>query len=133
VFPNYSAAKQRDEVSNSAPVKKEVVGFDDKEFQEFARAVIQNTASTQNEVNTLPLFVNRQKVIEHFNNTSVGNVVQPDMCSSVMKHVLECPGCKESLFKQLNIDVDKKRNEEFMEVISYMIFGLLILLLLDRL
>jgi hypothetical protein len=47
------------------------------------------------------------------------------------KHVLECTSCKELLMKQFNIENDRIRNEEIMELISYLIFSLFILLLID--
>ena len=47
------------------------------------------------------------------------------------KHVLECPSCKELLMKQFNLENERIRNEEIMELISYLIFGLFILLLID--
>lgn len=47
------------------------------------------------------------------------------------KHILECAKCKELLLKQFNIESDRIRNEEIMELISFMIFGLFILLLID--
>lgn len=47
------------------------------------------------------------------------------------KHVLECASCKELLMKQFNIETERIRNEEMMELISYLIFGLFMLLLID--
>lgn len=47
------------------------------------------------------------------------------------KHVLECGPCKELLMKQFGLENDRIRNEEIMELISYLIFGLFILLLID--
>ena len=47
------------------------------------------------------------------------------------KHILECPSCKELLMKQFNIENERIRNEEIMELISYLIFGLFILLMID--
>ena len=47
------------------------------------------------------------------------------------KHVLECPKCKELLMKQFGLENDRIRNEEIMELISFVIFGLFILLLID--
>jgi hypothetical protein len=49
------------------------------------------------------------------------------------KHVLECNQCKEILLKQFNIETDRIRNEEILELITFLIFGLFILLLLDGL
>jgi len=50
-----------------------------------------------------------------------------------IKHVLECDQCKEILLKQFNIETERIRNEEILELITFLIFGLFILLLLDRL
>jgi hypothetical protein len=47
------------------------------------------------------------------------------------KHVLECGPCKDLLMKQFGIENERIRNEEIMELISYLIFGLFILLLID--
>jgi hypothetical protein len=47
------------------------------------------------------------------------------------KHVLECGHCKELLMKQFGLENERIRNEEIMELISYLIFGLFILLLID--
>lgn len=47
------------------------------------------------------------------------------------KHVLGCASCKQSLIKQFNIENDRLRNEEIMELISFIMFGLFILLFLD--
>ena len=54
-------------------------------------------------------------------------------CDIYTKHVLECSKCKGILMKQFGIENDKIRNEEIMEVISYFIFALFILLLIDSL
>jgi hypothetical protein len=47
------------------------------------------------------------------------------------KHILECGPCKELLMKQFGLENERIRNEEIMELISYLIFGLFILLLID--
>lgn len=49
------------------------------------------------------------------------------------KHILECPSCKQVLMKQFNIETDRLKNEEIMELISFIMFGIFILLLLDSL
>ena len=54
-------------------------------------------------------------------------------CDLYVKHILECSRCKAMVTKQLGIDNDKIRNEEIMEVVSYIVFGLFILLLIDSL
>lgn len=54
-------------------------------------------------------------------------------CDQYIKHVLECSKCKAIAIKQLGVDNDRFRNEEMMELASYIIFGLFILLLIDSL
>ena len=54
-------------------------------------------------------------------------------CDLYVKHILECNKCKSVAMKQLGIESDKVRNEEIMEVVSYIVFGLFILLLIDSL
>lgn len=49
-----------------------------------------------------------------------------------IKHILQCEQCKELLLKQFNVESDRIRNEEILELISFLIFGLFILLLLDK-
>ena len=53
-------------------------------------------------------------------------------CDLYIKHILECEDCKKRVIKQFNLDVDKQKNEEIMEIISYMIFGIFVLLLIDN-
>lgn len=50
-----------------------------------------------------------------------------------IKHVLECNECRETLLKQFNIETDRIRNEQILELIAFLVFGLFILLLLDKL
>ncbi|NBU33703.1 hypothetical protein EB118_05315 [bacterium] len=61
--------------------------------------------------------------VETFQNTDCGN-----MC----KHVLDCSRCKNVLIKQWDLDKDRLRNEEIMEVITYIIFGLFLVTLIHR-
>lgn len=54
-------------------------------------------------------------------------------CDAHINHVLNCPRCKGVITRQLNLDNDRVRNEEFMELFSYVIFGVFMLLLIDNL
>lgn len=56
-----------------------------------------------------------------------------DECDTHVKHILDCKQCKMLAIKQLSIESDKYRNEEMMELASYVIFGIFILLLIDSL
>jgi hypothetical protein len=58
--------------------------------------------------------------------------VNNDDHDNYIKHILKCEQCKELLLKQFNIESDRIRNEEIMELISFIIFGIFILLLLDK-
>jgi hypothetical protein len=52
-------------------------------------------------------------------------------CDMMMKHVSECNKCKNVFLKQFGLENDRIRNEEMMELVSYLIFGLFMLMLLD--
>lgn len=60
-----------------------------------------------------------------------GETKSQDHHTEYTKHVLECESCKELLMKQFGLENERIRNEEIMELISYLIFGLFILLLID--
>jgi hypothetical protein len=51
--------------------------------------------------------------------------------SEYTKHILECESCKQLIMKQLNIENDRLKSEEIMELISFIMLGIFILLLLD--
>ena len=70
------------------------------------------------------------KTIENFE--SGGDTCDED-CDKYVKHITNCEKCKSILMKQLNIESDNKRNEELMELISYLIFAIFILLLINSL
>lgn len=69
--------------------------------------------------------------LETFENDKTDNKCDIN-CDAYIKHILECSKCKGMVTKQLNIETDRLRNEEIMEVLSYLIFGVFILLLLDN-
>lgn len=52
-------------------------------------------------------------------------------CDLYTKHIFECNKCKTIVMKQFGIVTDRIRNEEIMELISYILFGLFILMLID--
>lgn len=62
--------------------------------------------------------------LENFSTTS---------CDGYPKHIFECNRCKLIVMKQFGIETDRIRNEEIMELISYILFGLFILILIDYL
>jgi|UniRef100_A0A6C0ALE8 hypothetical protein len=54
-------------------------------------------------------------------------------CDLYIKHINDCNKCRSIVLKQFGIETDRIKNEEIMEIISYIIFGLFILLLIDSL
>lgn len=69
---------------------------------------------------------------ENFDNDNEDNNKELN-CDAFFKHLLECENCKRKFVKQYNLDKDKIKQDEMMEMASYMIFGIFILLLLDTL
>jgi hypothetical protein len=59
------------------------------------------------------------------------NIEKSMDCNDYCNHTLSCPKCSSVLSKQLGIINDKARVEEMMELGSYIIFGIFILLLLE--
>ena len=52
-------------------------------------------------------------------------------CNAYIKHVMGCNKCKELFKKQLNLNNDEYDKQEIMELASYIIFGIFIILLID--
>ena len=65
------------------------------------------------------------------NNTIEKFEDEQPTCDFYMKHVLSCHSCRSIIMKQLNMDNDRIRNEEIMELVTYIVFGIFILLLID--
>lgn len=81
---------------------------------------------------TQPLPVNNIPKNNNIINRESFNTETPNQSHvEYTKHVLECGACKELLMKHFGIENERIRNEELMELISYIIFGLFILLLID--
>lgn len=53
-------------------------------------------------------------------------------CTSNYNHIMDCSSCKEMIYKTLNINKKNSYTEEVFELISYCIFAIFILLLLDK-
>lgn len=54
-------------------------------------------------------------------------------CQRNMSHILRCDKCMMIVKKQLNLEYEKARNEEIMELVSYVLFGIFILMLIENL
>jgi hypothetical protein len=82
----------------------------------------------------LPSLIINEKNTENIQNTENFNneqTVEKMDCTTYTDHVLSCSKCSNMLSKQLGIINDKAKLEEIMELGSYIIFGIFILLLLE--
>lgn len=71
-----------------------------------------------------------KNTIEKFEDTNTTTKLD---CDLYVKHINDCNKCKSIVLKQFGIETDRIKNEEIMEIISYIIFALFILLLIDYL
>ena len=76
--------------------------------------------------------VNHKNLLEKFEGTNPKINCNLD-CDLYIKHINDCNKCRSIVLKQFGIETDRIKNEEIMEVISYLIFGLFVLLLIDSL
>lgn len=83
-----------------------------------------------NNSQTIQLPNKNLKSIENFEG---GDKIYDEGCDKYVNHIANCDKCRSILMKQLNIESDNKRNEELMELISYLIFAVFILLLINSL
>jgi hypothetical protein len=111
------------------------VPFESDDEARFARSLLSNSELPQlKKVETTPKdnlrFYNipLPKAVETFEPNQQECKVD---CESHVSHVLNCPRCKGIISRQLNLDNDRIRNEEFMELFSYIVFGVFILLLIE--
>lgn len=49
----------------------------------------------------------------------------------IINHINNCPSCKDLILKQFGVETERQKNEEMLELLSYIIFGIFILILLD--
>lgn len=75
-------------------------------------------------------YLQKENKIEGFEESKTNENCNLD-CDLYIKHINECNKCKSTVLKQFGIESDRIKNEEIMEVVSYLIFGLFILLLID--
>lgn len=54
-------------------------------------------------------------------------------CDVYSKHMTSCAHCKDTFTKQFRLDNDRLQNQEYIELISYIAFGIFILILFDNL
>lgn len=77
-------------------------------------------------------YYNLPRILESFDGKNEISDENSNSCDVHTKHILSCASCKRLLMKQFNIENDRLKTEEMMEMFSYMMFGLFILLLIDN-
>jgi hypothetical protein len=105
-------------------VNNNIPEYNNIEFLQHAQ-LAQNTQNTQNTQGTQGI-----QGAQGAQNTQSNEVISHEI---FIKHVMECNICKDRLLKQFNIQTERIRNEEIMELISYIMVGIFILILLDNL
>jgi hypothetical protein len=116
VFPDFSESKSYNEPIYGfikKPEKAAPSPIEDNEMAKYAKTIISEN----------------KDVLEGFTNNARTEV----SCDNYMKHVLECEKCKETLSKHLKIDSNRIQNEEIMEIVSYITFGIFVLLVMENL
>jgi len=92
--------------------------------------IVTNKKSSDNlKFYNLPYVPPHKNTIEKFEDTTITKLD----CDLYIKHINECNKCKSICLKQFGIETDRIKNEEIMEIVSYIVFGLFILLLIDYL
>lgn len=70
---------------------------------------------------------------ESFSESTLKDKTNVSSHDEYLNHINNCPSCKELLLKQFNIETERLRNDEIMELLSYIVFGIFIIILLDSL
>jgi hypothetical protein len=119
VFPNYEPSVSNNKHFNSLPpVENKTTNIqhfeanNQDDYYKFAKSLISEA-----------------KAIETF----TPDQHEHGLCDKYMSHVLQCTQCKDHVLTQFTQDKDKIRNEEIMEILSYIVFGIFVLLLIDAL
>lgn len=131
VIPNYSASNKPEQ--KVVPVNGDPMNY---QLNEFTKSLIgahpiaeeQGTYVHQPQ-NSIDPIIKSPVVVESF-----GNMQQSPShtgCDKMCQHVLQCQRCKAIVVKQWNLESDRIFHEEIMEVLTYVIFAVFLLLLLE--
>ena len=111
----YNYVNTTPNLSTNSIIKEQGVPYSMSKLPYNLEGVIKETFEQNSEKNN---------IIDNIENNSNSH-------NDIVSHVLKCTKCKDMILKQLNIEIDNKRREETMELISYLIFGIFILLLIE--
>jgi hypothetical protein len=122
VFPDFETSEHNRKVFNSLNLDKQVASKSTNPEVVVANTKRIEPQRVEDTRNNLMFYNQPLPKREHFENT----------CDEYAQHIFTCQRCRNMVLKQLNVDRDKARNEEIMEIVSYIVFGLFILMLLDN-
>lgn len=90
-----------------------------------------NKVITQKKQEPKPLETenNHIKLLEKFDQPEIKKEIDHQI---YIKHILECNYCKDIILKQYKLQDDKLFKEEMIELISFIAFGIFILMFLDK-
>jgi hypothetical protein len=107
---------------STVPIEKDNLKFYNKPFSTLTDENDNNHKQITKEI--------KKSTIEEFKeSTSCENMD----CNNYIQHILKCKNCLAVIHKQLGIDNDKVKMDEMIELSSYIIFGIFIILLLESL
>lgn len=141
VFPNFEASinyqnKVYNEININNDKDQKIKPIDSSKLDLFTQSLIgapyvqsQRSSSQPVPLQSVPsTSIQKEQLIEKFESDSSE---QQYGCDMYMRHVLGCHKCRSILLKQWNIESDRLRNEEIMELVTYIVFGIFILVLID--
>ena len=103
-------------------------------FEEYAP--VTNTVSPfqmQNQSNNLTGNIAKNNIYVQDTNQQTQSQSQTIDHNSVMAHMSSCQFCRDTFIKQYNLEQSKIYREELMELISYISFSILIIIIIDNL
>lgn len=123
VFPNFETSTWVEPKNTTTEVKSAISAIEpinqqdlSKTHAQFAKGLLEHLSPVQEKHVALN--------VETFSDQG---------CDKFTSHVLECTQCKSFLTKHLNVEQETFRNQENMELISYIVFAIFMLLLMDGL
>ena len=131
IYSNILSAKREEKTHDKIVQQNDQYYNSDKETFILPQTNLLETFNNNNVMNTSNKIEDVNKNLKTIEKFEGGDNFKD--CDIYINHITNCDRCRSILMKQLNIESDNKRNEELMELISYLIFAIFILLLVNSL
>jgi len=105
------------------------LGTNTSTLTSFAKDVLKNSKEETIKITETKILEPKEQKSEKFEKFE-GECKDLD-CNAYIKHVINCDKCKELFKKQLSLSNGEYDKQEIMELASYIIFGIFIILLID--